>query len=215
MLKGGARHFAKPLVDADVLLSILSSNEGIVSDLRSYEQFEQDKNPKSLLRPKTFEKPWCLFWYRNHVVKCGPTWGLKESHASWPMSWKVTRDDLQAICAAKLPRVCELDDTLSNSSTWDWRGDHLRIVSWTANMARPSSHTEDVVGSASVGAAARDLVQEPTNSTQAIGTGKMVVSRSHMLHVWICSYFYHIFKPFMSGKSSLHGAFGDVFFLEF
>lgn len=49
MLKGGARHFAKPLVDADVLLSILSSNEGIVSDLRSYEQFEQDKNPKSLL----------------------------------------------------------------------------------------------------------------------------------------------------------------------
>ena len=35
--RGGPRHFAKPLVDADVLFSILSSNEGLASDIGSYE----------------------------------------------------------------------------------------------------------------------------------------------------------------------------------
>ena len=49
--RGGARHFAKPLVDADVLFSILSANEELVADLGSYEHLSKAyaPDPKGLL----------------------------------------------------------------------------------------------------------------------------------------------------------------------
>ena len=43
--RGGARHFAKPLVDADVLFSILSANEELVADLGSYEHLSKAYAP--------------------------------------------------------------------------------------------------------------------------------------------------------------------------
>ena len=49
--RGGARHFAKPLVDADVLFSILSGNEELVADIGSYEHLSKAyaPDPKGLL----------------------------------------------------------------------------------------------------------------------------------------------------------------------
>lgn len=49
--RGGAKHFAKPLVDADVLFSILLTNEELVADLGSYEHFSKSyaPDPKGLL----------------------------------------------------------------------------------------------------------------------------------------------------------------------
>ena len=129
--RGGARHFAKPLVDADVLFSILSANEELVADLGSYEHLSKAyaPDPKGLLH--------CLDLWKalvkaepsgschmrpmrqallsllvkkpklNTTTQSGEVWAnLRVERLTCILMHvrKVKRDGLQALLAAKLSR---------------------------------------------------------------------------------------------------------------
>ena len=129
--RGGARHFAKPLVDADVLFSILSANEELVADLGSYEHLSKTyaPDPKGLLhcldlwkalvkaepsgschmRPMRqallsllVKKP-----HLNTTTHSGEVWAnLRVERITCILMHvrKVKRDGLEALLAAKLSR---------------------------------------------------------------------------------------------------------------
>ena len=129
--RGGARHFAKPLVDADVIFNILSTNSKIVADLGSYEHLSKTYAPdpkglmhcldlwKALLKAEPsgschvrplrqallsllVQNP-----HLNTTTHSGEVWAnLRVERITCLLMHvrKVKRDGLQALCAAKLSR---------------------------------------------------------------------------------------------------------------
>ena len=129
--RGGARHFAKPLVDADVIFNILSTNSKIVADLGSYEHLSKTYAPdpkglmhcldlwKALLKAEPsgschvrplrqallsllVQNP-----HLNTTTHSGEVWAnLRVERITCLLMHvrKVKRDSLQALCAAKLSR---------------------------------------------------------------------------------------------------------------